>query len=158
MSLYSSFCSSSFLNLIIDGLRFDELFSANKFTNASALSCPLGKSLFSNLIGYACNLYPFFYFFNFFPYMSLDSSTLLLQNSDQWDFLAYAIILLHHIFALFILTKFSCFILSPFLEFLPFGGYRLFAQFIPPWISRLFSYFLGMDCWAANKIVLVKFK
>ena len=50
-SLYSSFCSSSFLNLIIDGLRLDDkLFSANKFTNASALS------LFSNLIGYACNL------------------------------------------------------------------------------------------------------
>ena len=44
-SLYSSFCSSSFLNLIIDGLIFDDkLFSANKFTNASALSCPLGKS------------------------------------------------------------------------------------------------------------------
>ena len=60
--LFCCSSSSSFLNLIIDGLRFDDkLFSANKFTNASALSCSLGKSLFSNLIGYACNLYPFLF-------------------------------------------------------------------------------------------------
>ena len=74
--------------LVIDGLRFDDkLFSANKFTSASALSCPLGKSLFSNLIGYACNLYPFFISLTFFHtlYMSLDSNTSLLQNSVQWD-------------------------------------------------------------------------
>ena len=55
------FCCFSFLNLIIDGLRFDDkLFSANMLTKASALSCLLGRSVFSNLIGYACNLYPFF--------------------------------------------------------------------------------------------------
>ena len=47
--------------MITDGLRLDDkLFSANKLTNASVLSCPLGKSLLCNLIGYACNLYPFF--------------------------------------------------------------------------------------------------
>ena len=59
----------SFLNLITDGFRFeDKLCSANKLTNASALSCPLGKSFFSNLIGYACNLYPFF--ISFFLFLS----------------------------------------------------------------------------------------
>ena len=68
-SLYSSFCSSSFLNLIIDGLRFDnKLFSANKFANASALFCLLGKSLFSNLIGYllTCIHFSFLYLFPYF--------------------------------------------------------------------------------------------
>ena len=41
------FFSSSFLNLITDGFRFeDKLRSANKLPNASALSCPLGKSFF----------------------------------------------------------------------------------------------------------------
>ena len=58
---------------------------ANKLTNVSALSCPLGKSLFSNLIGYACNLYPFFLSLTFFRtlYTSLDSDVFFLQNPVQ---------------------------------------------------------------------------
>ena len=84
--MYYSFCSSSFLNLIIDGLRFDDqLFCANMLTKASALSCLLGKSLLSNLIEYACSLYPFFISLIVFHslYMSLDSDTSLLENSVQ---------------------------------------------------------------------------
>ena len=73
-------------NFVIDGLRLDDkLFTTNELTYASALSCPLGKSLFSNLIGYACNLNPFFISLTFFHtlYMSLYSDTSFLQNSVQ---------------------------------------------------------------------------
>ena len=43
------------------GLRLeDKLWSVKTLINASALSRQLGKSLFSNLIEYTCNLYTFF--------------------------------------------------------------------------------------------------
>ena len=43
-SCYSSFPISPFLNVIINGQSTDDkLFSENKFTNASDLSCPLGN-------------------------------------------------------------------------------------------------------------------